>query len=242
MALPAIDAFTGTNNASLSASWTAAIGTFIIRTNAAAPSTNDTENYAFWNADAFGASQYAKIVLGSLASGDRYRGVIVRASGATSTFNGYVAFTDGVSGAGHTEIGKIVSGVYSSLKAVATTFIDTDVFELRATGTSTTALALFKGASQVDTVSDSSTPHTSGAAGIYAYNRDLDLICIDSFEGGNLAGGSGGVKRPVSAIGSGGMSDMTGGMQGRARNRIVVPAQLRSRELQRHGAFHELRV
>jgi hypothetical protein len=37
------------------------------------------------------------------------------------------------------------------------------------------------------------------------------------------------VIRPQSAIGSGGMQSFTGGMQGRSRNRIVVPVQLRAR-------------
>jgi hypothetical protein len=186
MALPATDAFTGADDASIGANWTNGANSFVIASNQAVGDNSSTDCYAYWNADTFAANQYSKAAVAGLTSGAQYKGVIARAAGSGGSFRCYICYTDGASGSGHTEIGKVTGGVFAALKAVATTFTAADILEIRCTGTSTTTIAMFKNGVQVDSTTDASSPHTSGAAGIHAFGQTQGL---DNWEGGDLAGG-----------------------------------------------------
>jgi hypothetical protein len=187
VALPATDVFTGANGAALSASWTNAFNAFIIRNNSAAGASG-ADTFAWWNADVFGTDHYSKANITAFTTvGPLFQGVIARATGTTAgTLNCYAVYTDGASGSTHTEIAKITGGSGVALKAVATTFTPGDLIEIRCTGTATTTIAMYKNGVLVDSVNDSTSPFTSGAAGIYAFDRDLAGTNIDNWEGGNL--------------------------------------------------------
>ncbi len=187
MALPASSTFTGSNGASLGSNWTAGLSTTQIRGNAATGANSSDDWDAYWNADSFAADQYSKATIMAVSNGAHYAGVIARASGASGTFKCYQCVTDGASGSGHTEIAKVTNGSFTSLKAVATTFTAGDIIEIRCSGTTTTTIAMYKNGALVDSVTDSSTPHTSGAAGIVGFHRDLTVGTVDDWEGGNLS-------------------------------------------------------
>jgi hypothetical protein len=200
MALPATADFTGTNGDNLETAepgFDNVFNAFTIQDNQAIGTVN-ADTRAIWTADSFSADQYSKAVISGMSSGSQYRGVVARASGADGTYNDYTCFSDGGSGSGHTEIGKTTNGSYAMLKAVATTFSDTDEIEIRVTGTSTTTVEMWKNESQIDTVDDSSSPHTSGAAGIYAYGSGTPGI--DDWEADDLASG------PAAVTGTGALT------------------------------------
>jgi hypothetical protein len=191
MALPASDVFTAADSTALAThngGWTIARNNFNIFSNRARGNTGSDDCYAWWSGDVFTADQYSKLSIWGMSNGAQYRGVTVRASGTGVTHNCYSFYTDGVSGAGHSELAKVVNGSASVIKTFATTFVDGDVVELRATGTTTTTLALYKNSVLIDSVTDSSSPHTSGAAGITVYGAGDG---IDDWSAGNLGGGGG---------------------------------------------------
>jgi hypothetical protein len=189
MALPASDSFTNANATALNthnAGWTMAVSSWEIRDNKA-NTTVDADSYAFWNADSFNANQYSKAAISGMSSFAEYRGVIARAAGTGGSFRGYLVYTDGQSGAGHTSISKVTGGTSSDLKVVATTFAANDIIEIRVTGTTTTTIALYKNGALVDSVTDSSSPYTDGAAGIYSYGNTPGL---DNWQADNIAASS----------------------------------------------------
>jgi len=208
MALPATDTFTGTDGASIGNNWTMARNGFVIASNQAVGSTDD-DCYAYWSADAFAANQYSRATIQGLTANAQYKGMVVRAAGTGASFRGYACYTDGSAGAGHTEIIKLTGGVSSSLKAIATTFTAGDVMELRATGTTTTTIALYRNGSLVDAVDDSSSPWTDGAPGITVYGQ---TVGIDNWEGGNLAAAGPGLIR-LARVNGGFGPPMTGGVR-----------------------------
>lgn len=198
MALPATDSFTGTNGAAIAASWTNAFNAFIIRNNSAAGASG-ADTFAWWNADVFGQDQYSKALINAFTTvGPIFHGVIARATGATSgTLNCYAVYTDGASGSTHTEIAKITGGAGVALKAVATTFTAGDIIEIRCTGSTTTTIALYKNGALIDSVNDSTSPFTTGAAGIYAFDRNLSIVNVDDWEGGNLGSAAATLSSPT---------------------------------------------
>lgn len=170
MALPATDNFN--RAAPIGSNWTAGLGTITIVSNQFRASAAG-DSFAFWNADTFGNNQYSKFTTIAASGGVTWVGAVVRASGTSC----YLAFTDFAS----LEIGKYVSGSYTSLASNATTFANGNTLELQVSGTALTAL---KNGASVLTASDSSL--SSGSAGVYSYGNGDG----DDWEGGNLAGAS----------------------------------------------------
>ncbi len=121
-------------------------------------------------------------------------------------------------------------------------FDDGDTLTVTHPGSHTSIAADFKpGAADGLGIATSFTTSAGGTPGTAAWtiSSARDYVAFTTVI---AAASVAGMTRPQAGIGSGGMSDMGGGMQGkRARGRIVVPIQLRTR-MQRYGARHELRA
>lgn len=186
MALPATDDFAGTG--ALAGTWTVAQGTVDRLSDQCRGATGANFATAYHNADVFNQNQYSKAAVPVLGSGGTdYFGVSVRHSGSGGTQNGYGVFwTNGTGG----DVQKCVNGTWSTLQAaVGAAPVANDVVELRATGGATTTLELFINGISQGTVDDSSSPHTSGAAGVVFFHTGARL---DNWEGGNVGAGGGG--------------------------------------------------
>lgn len=175
MALPASDSFN--RAAPLGANWTQALATVTIASSTVYQASAAADSVAFWNADSFGNNQFSQATIVSVSSSVNYVGIAVRCAVNT----GYVFFTDGASGSGHSEISRLSGGTFTTIKAIAATFATNDVIRLEVSGTT---LSLYKNAGLVDTATDSNI--TSGAAGIYGYANGQG----DTWSADNLAGGA----------------------------------------------------
>lgn len=185
MALPATDDFAGTG--ALSASWTNAMNTLTRVGGIAEVGTDNVDCLAFWNADSFTAAQKSVCTIGgTLTSGALYVGAAVRAD-ASGGGNAYVFYTDGASGAGHTEIAKLIGGVFTVLQSIATTFATADTIELRVNGST---LQAFKNSVQVGSDQATGGQLTGGASAIYAFHSTgASAGGVDAWTGDNVAGG-----------------------------------------------------
>lgn len=182
MALPATDNFN--RAAPLGANWTQALaGTVTINAGGVEfVGAAASDAIAFWNADSFPNDQSSECTITARSSSTHFVGVAVRFV-ATGSGNGYCFFTDGDSGAGHSEISKVTAGVFATLKAIASTFAVNDVIQLTIVGNT---LTIYKNSILVDSVTDASSPFASGSAGIYAFNTIArgDNWTGDSFPSG----------------------------------------------------------
>lgn len=182
MALPASDDFAG-GAAALSGSWTQQRTVTLNRdgSGAAVSSSGSDEGFVRWNADTFYNAQYSKAIIASgLGSGTGYAQVTVRNSTDTgdSAWDGYILYTDGVNGAGHTELSKATNGTQAVLRnySPAAAFTAGDMMELHAIGG---VLYAFKNGVSIGTHSDAT--YSTGYAGCGAFGTAK----LASWEGGN---------------------------------------------------------
>lgn len=174
-ALPATDNF---NRVSLGTNWTTLTSHKAITIDGSAQyavGTVDLDvNAAYWNADSFANDQYAQIKF----VGDISVGASVRCSGG----NCYVGY---IQNATTLKINKDTGGTFATLGAdfTITSLVSGDIVKITATGGATTTLEIFVNGSSIGTRTDSSSPFTTGSAGIWTY-RNSSLF--DDFEGGNL--------------------------------------------------------
>jgi hypothetical protein len=183
MALPATENFTGTAG-NLSASWTQQRTTRRVQRNGSGLGTQDAidanDVNAFWNADAFANDQYSQIVPVGFGSGAM--GVTVRAANTgDSAWDAYELYTDGLSGAGHTELAVIVNGASTVLRSFATTVATGNTIKLDAVGTTLTA---YKNGVSLGTQTDST--YGSGSAGINSFWGTGAAPTFDNWEAGNV--------------------------------------------------------
>lgn len=186
MALPATDIFnnTGASPVALttySGSWTYSTGTAVVD-NAADnvyPTTSGNEFGAFWNADTFGADQYAQATLSTLTSGVAV-GVAVRAATGGTYYGCYFEGTTYY-------LFRVNAGTWTQLATGTQAWTDGDTLRLEVSGTSPCALVMKRNGTQFgSTYNDSDAARiTSGAAGISAYG-DNTTPRIDNWEGSNL--------------------------------------------------------
>lgn len=120
-----------------------------------------------------GADQYVEIVIeniGSMFDGSNMCILVARADTGTTSSNHYQLriLDDAVNGASHGfELYKVVSGTPSILgSAFSGTLSNGDTVRLEVTGTTTTTFVTKINGTQIDSRSDSSSPHTSGQVGI----------------------------------------------------------------------------
>jgi uncharacterized protein YjdB len=177
------DAFTGTAGA-LAGTWTQqrTSGT-INRTGGglARGSIGAKDLFAFWSANNFNNDQYSQVrITGGLSSGSQYVQIIVRASGTgDGAYRNYLFYTDGVAGAGHTEVAKNINGSQITIRSFATTFAAGDIIKISAVGTTITC---YKNGVALGSITDSSLP--SGSAGVGVYGS---TVTVDDWEGGSLS-------------------------------------------------------
>jgi hypothetical protein len=184
MALPATEDFAGAAG-NLSASWTQQRTTRRVQRNGSGAGIQDATDaiddvIAFWNADAFPNDQYSQVAITALGAGS----IIVSLRAADSgdaTRDYYEFYTDGVTGAGHTEAAVVVNGGTTVLRNFATTFAASDVMKLGVVGTTLTA---YKNGTSLGTQSNSTL--TSGAAGVGSYCAAGTRPTFDNWEGGSL--------------------------------------------------------
>ncbi len=177
--LPATDDF-NRNASTLGSNWTAttaAITDWTLNTVTRLSSTYGGADFAsaYWNADSFTAAHYAQAVITKGALG--YEGVGVRLDNAG---NGYVGVLDPC------HIYKFTAGTRSTLLTCSLSWTNGHTFKMTATGTSTTTLTLYDNGASVDSIADSSSPHTAGAPGLVGY-VDTGAITTD-WEGNNIGG------------------------------------------------------
>lgn len=189
MALPATDAFTGTDGTQLttySANWTLQLGDFDIQSNALAPdSLANSDSLACWTADTFNADQYSQIKIVAVSTAPASIGPAVRvASGATTA---YLLFHSSAAW----ELWKVVAGTWTKINNGASRTLQVnDVLRLEISGTTLTVK--INGVAQGSPTTDSDI--ASGYAGLHA-NKDDANHRGDDWEGGNLA--AGGLSIPV---------------------------------------------
>ena len=136
--------------------------------------------YAFWNAGTFSNDQYSQIrIAGGLGRGTQYARVTVRAGGTgDAAYGGYIFISDGTSGAGHTELWKVVAGTQTLLRTFATTFATNDVMRIEVRGQTITCL---KNGISLGSFPDGSLATGSPGVGVYG-----TTVRIDDWEGSSL--------------------------------------------------------
>jgi hypothetical protein len=152
-------------NGGLGSNWTDATGMSGLQvvSNACA-GTVSAEQVSFWatTAGSFSADQYSEGAVRGMVSGAKYAGVVVRMSGD----DGYTFYTDGASGAGHTEVARYDNAVPTVLQSFATTVAAGDVLKLQITGTT---LKAYKNGVQLGTDITDAT-YAAGQPGIDCYD------------------------------------------------------------------------
>ena len=176
------EAFTGAAGA-LSVPWTQQRTSGTMNRNGAGlgiGSVNAKDLFAFWNANTFGNDQYSQVrIAGGLSSGSQYVQIIVRASGTgDGSYKNYLFYTDGLAGAGHTEVAKNINGTQITFKSFATTFATGDAIKISAVGTTITC---YKNGIALGTITDSSLPSGSPGVGVYGNG-----VTVDDWEGGSV--------------------------------------------------------
>lgn len=190
----ASDAFGGASG-TISALWTYALGDrTTLRQNGAGRcqvTGASVFSAAYWNNAPFVNDHISRytidLSIGGFVTSQTYLSVLARCSGIGGSFNAYQLTTDGSSGATHTIIQRWTNGVLSDLAAVATTFADTDLLELRTSGSATVNVDAYKNGVQVGTFADSSGGRLlSGAPGIGGFTSSSSINFIN-WVGGALA-------------------------------------------------------
>lgn len=184
MALPFADNFNRADGALSGAgkNWTdtSDVGaTPRILSNAVTSDSGGGDSAAYVNSESYNANQWAECKITTASDG----GPSVRASSS-----GCYYFTGTSSAAAKCSVWRYKSGgnwvkIGSSFSVV---FSSTDVIRLEATGTTTTTLKVYLNGSLQATVTDSSSPLTSGAAGIYV----VGSTTVDDFNSDNVSAGT----------------------------------------------------
>lgn len=180
-ALPATDAFTGTNGTALqtySTNWTINAGGFQINTNSVACSQNN-EGGAHWNADSFNNDQYAQATVSAIGSGF-FIGLGVRESASGATYYG-IYYDNGVG-----QLFKNVAGTWTQLGSNSVGVSSSDVLRLEAAGTTITPKK--NGATTGTPGAQTDSSISSGFAGLSCWGNSTGSR-VDDWQGGNLGGG-----------------------------------------------------
>jgi hypothetical protein len=179
-ALPATDAFTGSNDthlATYSASWTINQGQFDIQTNAIAPDAILALSGAHWNADTFNNDQYAQGTMLHVTS-YVYMGVAVRAHASNATY--YSFFGDSADGC---YLERISGSTETEKGSKGGTFAANDIIYLQIS--STTLTPKKNGSSTGTPGAQTDATYTSGYAGLSGFDN-AEMVRLDGWEGGNL--------------------------------------------------------
>lgn len=144
-----------------------------VASNAVIDANNqDVGNY--WGADTFSADQYSQAKITVTTTQDNHA-VSVRNASAAKTFYACDA------GLNH-EIDKFAAGMKTNLKTVTVTINTNDVLKCMVSGSSTSTITYWVNGVQIDTVSDSSSPITTGQPGLFMSTTDGKF---DDWQGGS---------------------------------------------------------
>lgn len=171
MALPASDNFNRTDG-TLGANWTSIQGTLNVVSNACKSSSGDSASY--WAADSFNANHWSECKITTSSDG----GPAVRCTASGCYYLG--------GGSGANAVWKWTSpGTWLKLADLNFIFTATDVIRAEATGSSPTTIKVYKnGVQQGSDVTDSSSPFTTGSAGLYISGT---TTVLDDFQADNVA-------------------------------------------------------
>lgn len=181
-ALPATDAFTGsdgTNLTTYSANWTINVGNFQIFSNAlCTANTGPTvEGGAFWNADTPATDHYSQATVAAISAG-AYIGLSVRnGAGGAHTFYDYISD----SGDG-SYLGKYNATTYTQLGATGAVFTTSLAIRLEANGT---GIRPMRAGATADIGIQTDAALTNTRFGVAGYDTGTGSR-IDNLEVGNL--------------------------------------------------------
>lgn len=123
-------------NGALGANWASGLnsGSNTIVSNAVVGANDGADHTSIWQGTAIGPLQVVEVTIVVVGASNQYVRAGCNCSGSAGTNQGYGAYTDGTSGAGHTEVDEWLAGVQSVLGNVATTFVATDRIGIVRTG------------------------------------------------------------------------------------------------------------
>ncbi|HKR09473.1 MAG TPA: Ig-like domain-containing protein [Gemmatimonadaceae bacterium] len=125
-----------------------------------------------------------------MASFSQFVQIIVRASGnGDGTYNNYLFYTDGLAGAGHTEVAKNIRGTQITFKSFPVAFATGDVIKISVTGSTITC---YKNGVAIGSVVDSDLKTGSPGVGVYG-----NSVRVDDWEGASLVQAA---PAPVAAV------------------------------------------
>ena len=179
MALPATDAFTGTNGTALQTynpSWTINNGAFVINTSSVAANSAAAESAARWNADAFANDQYSQVVVAAIGSATNIGPAVRCSTSGAATYYGYYA--NGFAA----QLFKNVAGTWTQFGANGAAVAVADTLRLEVAGSTLTPK---KNAATDPIGAFTDSAIASGAAGICGFDANT-LNRSDNWEGGNL--------------------------------------------------------
>lgn len=189
MALPATADFTGSNSTQVRTltNWDGCGDSngshgFTINSNQAAADASAATGADWWTGDTFDNDQYSQATITNNQN-STYQGVAVRCSGTDngSNLTAYIFYSAPNDGC---YIDKYVNGSFvSTLAGPGTAFAVNDVVRLEVSGNALTGKV--GGVTRLS-VTDSSSPIASGAAGIGCNSGSVNAR-LDNWEGGNLS-------------------------------------------------------
>jgi hypothetical protein len=194
MALPASDNFNRSNDAHIdTGNWTGVVGDISIESNHITSYPAGAWAGSYWSADSFSADQQAWLTILARNLASNWLGPGVRMSGTdASTAAGYAVQWNGSSA----RIAKRSGGTTTSLKTITAPSIN-DVVKVRVSGTTNTLIeALYNGV-LIDSYTDSSSPITSGNAGIWATGSNDAGSYGDDFGADNYTAASSAAPRAM---------------------------------------------
>jgi len=184
----ASDAFTRTENP-LANGWTVQSGLTAMKCAAtfATGSVDATDCGSVWVTDSFGGNQYSEGVI--TVQGEC--GLWVR--GSTSVQQGYLFH-------GTASLFTLYkyNGTFNSLGTFGSGNLNAHTYRIEATGSGTTTIKCYDNGGLISTITDSSSPFTSGRPGIYSFSNALGW---ESWNGGDLAADSGHKSRMMMGVG-----------------------------------------
>lgn len=174
VAIPAtpMDTFNRSSSGSLGPNWTNQSTLVLSVAGQQAISTAAGWHPAVWAVHDTPDNQFSQITVRDFSGTSRNTGVTCRAAGTTSTtWDAYLFTTNGLSGAGNTQLNRVVDGVVTVLTSYATTFVAGDVSRMECTGSSPVSVVVYKNGVQVGTTYEDSDAArlTTGEPGIAFY-------------------------------------------------------------------------
>src|SRR6185436_7091677 len=183
MAVLASDSFTRADENTLASPWVkpTAWATACLVSNAAAVVTASTDAWYYYSGVTWPANQYAQCRVGVVGGGGVFDAGVVCRMNASGQDGYHLNYSDGAS----LLLYKVTGGSFSNIAARTVAVVAGDIIRLEVMGTTpTTTLKIFlNGVQQGADVTDSSTPITSGEAGIGLFGGTERL---DDFEAGNF--------------------------------------------------------